>query len=61
VSAQKTLQVYPLWGRDLPGGSHCSGTLARVDASQGCVSKDTVWWARLSHAGRCDNTCGGWC
>ena len=37
MSAQKTLQVYPLWGRDLPCGSHCSGTLELLPLKTVCL------------------------
>ena len=37
MSAQKTLEVYPLWGRDLPCGSHCSGTLELLPPKAVCL------------------------
>ena len=51
----ETLEVYLLWGRDLPWGSHCNGWLALLPLED-CVSRDALGGARLSHAGWCDNT-----
>ena len=54
----EALEVYLLWGRDLPGGKPLQW-YTRVAASQGCVSKYVVWWAHTTQPDQCDSTLDG--
>ena len=43
------LEVYQLWGRDLPGGSHCSGTLELVPPKATVVCLRTPFGGPFCH------------